>query len=113
MGNTEFFKRDDSKIFNEVFRYVHVLETAWSGLNVLNHNISNVGIQSLNKFLPLSSEDLGNFFGLYCINVSLNSAANMKKLTELHLLNSSFKNKIFVDQNVKFSNKTFYEKFKT
>merc|ERR1712157_448385 len=114
--NTEFFKRSDSKIFNEVFKYVDVLDTAWSGLNVLNHNISNVGIQSLNKFLPLSSEDLGNFFGLYYINVSLSSTANMKKLTELHLLNvfsdSPFKNKIFVDQNVKLSNKVSYEKLK-
>jgi NADH-quinone oxidoreductase subunit G len=114
--NTELFKRSDSKIFTEVFRYTTVLETAWSGLNVLNHNISNVGIQSLNKFLPLSSEDLGNFFGLYYINVSLSSTANMKKLTELHLLNvfsdSSFKSKIFVDQNVKLSNKAFYEKLK-
>lgn len=114
--NTEFFKRNDSKIFNEVFKYVHVLETAWSGLSVLNHNISNAGIQSLNKFLPLSPEDLGNFFGLYYINVSLSSTANMKKLTELHLLNtfsnSSFKNKIFVDQNVKLSNKVSYEKLK-
>ena len=67
--NTELFKRSDSKIFTEVFRYTTVLETAWSGLNVLNHNISNVGIQSLNKFLPLSSEDLGNFFGLYYIKI--------------------------------------------
>lgn len=112
--NTEFFRRSDSKIFSEVFKYVDVLDTAWSGLNVLNHNISNVGIQSLNKFLPLSSEDLGNFFGLYYINVSLSSTANMKKLTELHLLNvfsdSSFKNKIFIDQNVKPSNKASYEK---
>ena len=114
--NTELFKRSDSKIFGEIFKYVNLLETAWSGLNVLNHNISNVGIQSLNKFLPLSSEDLGNFFGLYCINASLSSIANMKKLTELHLLNafsdSSFKNKIFVDQNVKLSNKVSYEKLK-
>ena len=59
---------------------------------------------------------MGNFFGLYCINASLSSIANMKKLTELHLLNvfsdSSFKNKIFVDQNVKFSNKVSYEKLK-
>jgi anaerobic selenocysteine-containing dehydrogenase len=40
----------------------------------------------------------------------------MKKLTELHLLNifsdSSFKNKIFVDQNVKPSNRASYEKLK-
>jgi NADH-quinone oxidoreductase subunit G len=116
ISNTEFFRRSDSKIFTEVFKYVHVLETAWNGLNVLNHNISNVGIQSLNKFLPLSSEDLGNFFGLYYINVSLGSTANMKKLTELHLLkvfsDSSFKNKIFVDQNVKPLNKVSYEKLK-
>ena len=114
--NTEFFKRDDSAIFREVLKYTTILETAWSGSNVLNHNISNVGIQSLNKFLPLSSEDLGNFFGLYCINVSVNSTANMKKLTELHLLNvfsnSSFKNEIFIDQNVKLSNKAFYERLK-
>jgi hypothetical protein len=60
--NTEFFKRNDSPIFQEVLKYMTILETAWSGSNVLNHNISNVGIQSLNKFLPLSSEDLGNFF---------------------------------------------------
>ena len=115
--NTEFFKRNDSKIFQEVLKYTTILGTAWNGFNMLNHNINNVGIQSLNKFLPLSSEDLGNFFGLYFINVSLNSTANMKKLTELHLLNifsdSSFKNKIFVDQNVKLLNKSFYEKFKS
>jgi hypothetical protein len=116
IANTEFFKRSDSKIFNEVFKYVRVLDTAWRGSNVLNHNISNAGIQSLNKFLPLSSEDLGNFFGLYYINVSLSSTANMKKLTELHLLSvfsdCSFKNKIFADQNVKLSNKVSYEKLK-
>ena len=116
--NTEFFKRSDSKIFTEVFKYVGLLETSWNGLNVLNHNISSVGIQSLNKFLPLSSEDLGNFFGLYYINVSLNSTANMKKLTELHLLNTfpanaSFKSKIFIDQNVKSSNRAVYEKLKS
>lgn len=115
--NTETFKRSDARIFTEVFKYISILETVWNGLNVLNHNISNVGIQSLNKFLPLSSEDLGNFFGLYYINVSLNATANMKKLTELHLLNTwslttSFENKVFADQNVKSSNKVVYEKLK-
>jgi hypothetical protein len=117
ISNTELFKRSDSKIFTQVFKYASLLETAWSGLNVLNHNISNAGIQSLNKFLPLSSEDLGNFFGLYYINVSLNATANMKKLTELYLLNvlstkTSFNNKIFVDQNSKSSNKVVYNKLK-
>lgn len=115
--NTEFLKRNDAKVFKEVFKYISVLDTALSGLNVLNHSISNTGIQSLNKFLPLSQEDLCNFFGLYYINVSLSSTPNMKKLTELHLLNafssnSSFKNKIFIDQNVKSLNRASYEKLK-
>lgn len=116
--STELFKRSDSKIFSQVFKYASLLETAWNGLNTLNHNISNAGIQSLSKILPLSSEDLGNFFGLYCINVSLGATANMKKLTELHLLNafssnSSFTNKVFIDQNPKLSNKIIYDKLKS
>lgn len=115
--NTELFRRSDARIFSEVFKYAGVLKTVWNGLNVLNHNISNAGIQSLNKFLPLSPEDVGNFFGLYYINVSLNSTANMKKLTELHLLNTlsfdtSFKNKVFIDQNTKPLNKVVYDKLK-
>ena len=115
IANTELFKRNDSKIFMEVLKYTSILDTAWNGVNVLNHNISNVGIQSLNKFLPLCGEDIINFFGVYYLNVSLNSTPNAKKLTELHLLNifnqkNSFKNTVFVDQNVKSSNKSFCEK---
>jgi NADH dehydrogenase/NADH:ubiquinone oxidoreductase subunit G len=116
--NTELFKRNDSKIFMEVLKYTNVLDTAWNGLNVLNHSIGSVGIQSLNKFLPLSVEDFTNFFGLYYINVSLSSTANMKKLMELRLLNifnsnDSFNNKVFIDQNVKPINKIVYDKAKT
>lgn len=115
--NTELFKRSDSKIFAQVFKYAGLLETAWNGLNTLNHNISNAGIQSLNKFLPLSPDDLGNFFGLYFINVSLGATANMKKLTELHLLNTfpsntSFRHQVFIDQNAKSLNNVVYGKLK-
>jgi NADH dehydrogenase/NADH:ubiquinone oxidoreductase subunit G len=117
IANTEFLKRSDAKMFFEVFKYVGALDTAANGLNILNHNISSVGIQYLNKFLPLSSDDLGNFFGLYYLNASVSSIANMKKLTELHLLNLfsldlSFKNKVFIDQNVKPLNKVLYDKLK-
>jgi NADH dehydrogenase/NADH:ubiquinone oxidoreductase subunit G len=113
--NTELFKRSDAKVFMEVLKYTNILDTSWNGVNVLNHNISNAGIQSLTKFLPLSVEDMINFFGVYYVNVSLNSTANIKNLTELHLLNvfhsnNSFNNKVFVDQNVKPLNKDFYEK---
>ena len=115
--NTEFFKRSDAKVFIKIFKYVNVLDIVWDGLNVLNHNISQVGIQSLNKFLPLSSEDLENLFGLYYVNVSLSSVPNMKKLTELYLLNIFspkfiFKNKTFIDQNSKPLNEVVYEKLK-
>lgn len=114
--NTEMLKRSDAKIFMHVLKYTNVIDVAW---NVLNHNISSTGIQSLNKFLPLSEEDFINFFGLYYINVSLSSTANIKKLTELHLLNIfsstpqiKFNNSVFVDQNVKPVNKLFYDKTK-
>lgn len=112
--NTEMLKRNDAKLFMEVLKYTSVMDTAW---NVLNHNISSTGIQALNKFLPLSVEDFTNFFGIYYLNVSLNSTANIKKLVELHLLNVfslpvQFNNSIFVDQNTKSRNKLFYEKVK-
>lgn len=115
--NTELFKRSDAKVFTEILKYVTILDTAWSSYNVLNHNIGSVGIQSLNKFLPLSSEDFTNFFGLYYINVPVNSIGNIKKITELHLLNifnssSSVSNKVLIDQNVKPVNKIFYDKVK-
>ena len=113
--NTELFKRNDAKIFTEILKHTSVLDSAWNGVNVLNHNLSSVGVQSLNKFLPLSTEDMINFFGIYSVNAVLSSNANVKKLTELHLLNifnlnNSFKNKILVDQNVKSVNQEFVTK---
>ena len=117
ISNTELFKRNDSKIFNEILKYTNILDTSWNGINILNHNISHVGIQSLSRFLPLRAEDFVNFFGIYSINVSLNSTANMKKLVELHLLHilnkkNSANNLLFVDQNVESLNKSFCDKTK-
>lgn len=115
--NTELFKRSDAKIFSAVLKYSTAVNVAWNGENVLNHNLGNVGIQSLKKFLPLSIEDFTNFFGLYYINACLSSAANMKKLVELHLLqlfsiNSLLTYKVFIDQNAVKLNESFYKKSK-
>ena len=115
--NTELFKRSDAKIFTEILKYVSVLDATWNGMNVLNHSISSVGVQSLNKFLPLSVEDFVNFFGLYYINVSLSCTANMKKLIDLQLLhifnsNRLITNKVFIDQNTSPLNKLVYDKGK-
>jgi len=102
--NTELFKRSDSKNFTQILKHTNIVTSAWNGLNVLHHNISSAGINLLNNFLPLSNEDFVNFFGLYFINVSLNSTPNFKKLTELQLLNNSYsKNNlnytVLIDQN--------------
>lgn len=113
--NTELFKRDDAKIFTEVLKYANILDTAWNGINILNHNIGSVGIQSLSRFLPLSRNDFTNFFGFYYINTPLSSASNMQKLVELYMLkffnsNEILKAKILIDQNVNLSNKSVYDK---
>ena len=116
--NTELFKRKDSKHLTKMLKYSGIVNTAWNGLNVLNHNISSVGINSLNNFLPISSEDFGTFFGLYFINTSLNSTPNIKKLIDLQLLNILFSSnsanaKFFIDQNNNQDNKDIYDKLKS
>ena len=116
--NTELFKRKDSKNLIKMLKYTGIVKTAWNGLNILNHNISSVGINSLNSFLPISSEDFGNFFGLYFINTSLNSVPNIKKLIDLQLLNISSSStsssaKFFIDQNNNQDNKYIYEKLES
>ena len=115
ISNTELFKRNDSKLLMEILKYTSVLDIAWNSLNVLNHNIGSVGVQSLSRFLPFCLENFTSFFGLYYINVSLSSTANVKKLIELHLLNiftsqSLTTQKIFVDQNVHSFNKLVFNK---
>ena len=115
--NTELFKRSDAKVFFEILKYTSILDVAWNGANVLNHNIGSAGLQSLTRILPLSLDDFSNFFGLYYINVSLSSLPNIKKLTELQLLNTFqsgnlLMEKLFVDQNVKPSNESYYSNLK-
>lgn len=108
--NTELFKRNDAKIITKVFnRAVNI--------NVLNENISSVGIKTLNRFLPLSMEDFNHFFFLCFINISLRSTANMKKLVEFHLLqifnwSPILTSKVWMDQNTNSLNKSVYRKLK-
>jgi NADH dehydrogenase/NADH:ubiquinone oxidoreductase subunit G len=115
--NTELFKRSDAKNFVKILKHTNIVNTAWNGLNVLNHNISSVGINSLNNFLPITTEDFTNFFGLYFINVSLNSTPNIKKLTEFQLLNifssrNNIMDTVFVDQNNSNNNESVFEKIR-
>ena len=105
--NTELFKRKGMKDFTNILKTTNFLTNIWNGVNVLNNNLSNAGVNSLNNFLPLSSDDYINFLGFYSINAELNSISNFKKLVEFKLLNinnvysTSQPVNIFLEQNVK------------
>lgn len=118
ISNTEFFKRKDSKYLVKILKHTNIVNTVWNGLNVLNHSISSAGVSSLKFFLPISSADFVSFFGLYFINVSLESIPNIKKLIELQLLNSVFNTnnispKFFIDQSNNTNNKELIKKINT
>jgi predicted molibdopterin-dependent oxidoreductase YjgC len=99
-------------------RYVNFLVPVWGSLNILSSNLSSNGIHSINKFLPISSEDLTNFWGLYSLNASLNAIPKIKNLTELYLLKflivntNKFQNSFFINQSVNSINNAFYDKVK-
>ena len=109
--NFETLKRSDSRLIYESFKYLS--DTTSGGVSVLSNNLSNSSIATLSRFLPLSDNDLKNFYGMYFINSNLESSSNFKKLISLNLLNL-FNNKsdpnckppIYIDQNVKKFNKS-------
>lgn len=118
ISNTELFKRKDSKYLVKILKHTNIVNTVWNGLNVLNHSISSAGVSSLKFFLPISSADFVSFFGLYFINVSLESVPNIKKLIELQLLNSVFNTndispKFFINQSNNTNNKELIKKINT
>ena len=113
--STEMLKRKDSKDLFKILKHANIISTTWNGLNVLNHSISITGVSLLNNFLPISSEDFNNFFGLYFVNVSLKSTPNIKKIIDLNLLNIVFtlpstSSRFMIDQNNYKANKFVIEK---
>jgi len=109
--NNELLKRNDGKTSLEilkVLKYANVFSGSWNGLNMLNSSLSEVGTQSLNKFLPLNEKDLTNFSSLYFLNVTTNNIPTLKKIAKLKLLNPTTLNNninpLFLDQNSKTNN---------
>ena len=118
ISNTEFLKRKDSKYLLKILKHTTIVDKVWNGVNILNHNISSAGISSLKNFLPISSEDFVNFWGLYFINVSLDAVPNIKILIELQLLNLVFNSntvssRFFIDQNNNTNNQEEITKIRT
>jgi hypothetical protein len=112
--NNELFKRvDGSNILQmlKVLNYASTFNSSWNGLNMLSSSLSENGAHVLSKFSPLTLKDLNNFSLLYFLNVPASNVSNIKKVTELNLLNYSFpvnsktaKNKILLDQNYNTNN---------
>jgi hypothetical protein len=111
--NNELFKRNDGhnmlKIL-KILNYSNNFNNFWNGLNMLSSSLSENGNHISTKFSGLTLKDLNNFSVLYFINVTTNSVTNLKKITELNILNyslnatSKIKNKLIVDQNFKTNN---------
>ena len=89
----------------KTLKYANIFTQTWNGVSVLNSSLSETGIQTLDRFLPLTSQDLTNFSSLYFLNVSVNNTKNIQKIIETKLLtlnNSSLTqlgNKTIINHN--------------
>lgn len=112
--NSELFKRADGNNILQmlkVLNYASTFNHSWNGLNMLSSSLSENGAHLLTKFAPLTLKDMSDFSLLYFLNVSTSNVSNIKKVTELSLLNYSFPsalkttgNKVVLDQNYKLNN---------
>lgn len=104
--SSNLFKRND---FFGIFNTMQSIKSkkAFTFIDVLNTSLNIVGMNILNKFISISTEDLKNFSGLYLLDTKLDNI-NIKKIIELKLLNYFFNkggyNKIFIDQNYTLEN---------
>ena len=112
--SSNIFSRNDSitllHCLKTLERFSNVKTKSWYGLNVLSQSLNDVGINTLNKFSTLISNDFKYFSSLFFVNSSL-SDKNLNKLVELKLLNylkndNSF-NRAIIEQNNKIENKLF------
>ena len=109
--NNELFKRNDSSAVKQLLENLNFYTNGnkFNGLNTLNPSLSETGLNITNNFLPLTLKDLNNFSLLYFINITSSNVANLKKITELNLLNYNYSpklkstNNLILDQNYKLN----------
>lgn len=105
--NSEILKRTDVKnllTLTKTLEFAHFINKMWNGLNMLNHNITEVGTNSLNLFSTLNIKDLLYFNSLYVINITMVDIKNLRKLTESKLFNfinikKNYEKNIIIDQS--------------
>ena len=118
--NSELLKRTDGKNIMDMWatlKYSNIFNQTWNGVNMLMPSLSEAGTQISGKFESLTLKDLNSFSSLYFLNVPTNNISNLKKVTELKLLNFSLgtnkqtrANKLFVEQNSSNNNLKIAEK---
>jgi NADH dehydrogenase/NADH:ubiquinone oxidoreductase subunit G len=112
--NNELFKRNDGnnliQMLENLNYYSNSNKNKWNGLNMISSSLSENGNHLLTKFPFLNLKDLNDFSLLYFINVTTNNVSNLKKVTELNLLNYSYikqkssqKNSLVLDQNYMYN----------
>lgn len=119
--NNELLKRLDSSTVIEslkILKYSNIFNKAWNNLNIFSSTLSETGIQSVSKFLPVVKNDLTFFSVLYFLNVNTKNISNLKQIAEFKLLGYYDKivkttelKRVFLDQssnsnqNLTFCNK--------
>lgn len=118
--NSELTKRVDRSALEKIFKvlkYSNILNQTWNNLNSFSSTLSETGIQSMSKILPVTKKDITNFSVLYWLNVNTNNISNFKKLANFKLISLKLKtlkiNRILIDQglfeskNLNFCNRIF------
>merc|ERR1712207_35945 len=101
----------------KTLEFANFINKTWNGLNMLNHNLTEVGTNSLNLFSSLSIKDLLYFNSLYVVNLTMMDVKNLRKLTESQLFNfldvkRNYEKSVMIDQtsnrfNVSLLNNSF------
>jgi NADH-quinone oxidoreductase subunit G len=85
---------------------IGISNSNWNGINTLNSSLSEVGQQTTAAFLPFKAKDFTESSSFYFLNTNTQTITNLKKVTELKLLNCNVTNqqklpniiKTYIDQ---------------
>ena len=87
---SEIYKRKDFLGISTILEFFKSKNNFidYSNLNLLSSSINEVGINYIQGFKSVTSEDLGNSSGIYFINANVNKSLNINKILNLKILNN-------------------------
>jgi len=85
---SEIYKRKDSLGISAILEFLKSKNKFidYSNLNLLSSSINEVGINYIQGFKSVTSEDLGNSSGIYFLNANVNKSLNINKILNLKIL---------------------------